>query len=158
MGNSSSIADPTAADGRYISKQSAKVTRPKCSEMAAMMDTQMPLRDDLNLMGLQELDSHLSIFESSNGGRDSSTPGAMSKILSPQMSNNVKPLSLNHPVKIFHTRVLSGQRFPVLGLRIQSSTVPTRMYPLLPILQFEFYPSIIKFRDQLRVKLLTSLL
>lgn len=78
MGNSSSIADPTAADGRYISKQSAKVTRPKCSEMAAMMDTQMPLRDDLNLMGLQELDSHLSIFESSNGRRDSSTPGAMS--------------------------------------------------------------------------------
>jgi hypothetical protein len=78
MGNSSSIADPTAADGRYISKQSAKVTRPKCSEMAATMDTQMPLRDDLNLMGLQELDSHLSIFESSNEGRDSSTPGAMS--------------------------------------------------------------------------------
>lgn len=38
----------------------------------------MPLRDDLNLMGLQELDSHLSIFESSNGGRDSSTPGTMS--------------------------------------------------------------------------------
>lgn len=78
MGNSSSIADPTATDGRHISKQSAKVTRPKCSEMAATMDTQMPLRDDLNLMGLQELDSHLSIFESSNGGRDSSTPGAMS--------------------------------------------------------------------------------
>jgi hypothetical protein len=78
MGNSSSIADPTAADGRYISKQSAKVTRPKVAEMAATMDTQMPLRDDLNLMGLQELDSHLSIFESSNGGRDSSTPGAMS--------------------------------------------------------------------------------
>jgi hypothetical protein len=78
MGNSSSIADPTAADGRYISKQSAKVTRPKVSEMAATMDTQMPLRDDLNLMGMQELDSHLSIFESSNGGRDSSTPGALS--------------------------------------------------------------------------------
>jgi hypothetical protein len=76
MGNSSSIADPTAADGRYISKQSAKVTRPKVTKMAATMDTQMPLRDDLNLMGLQELDSHLSIFESSNGGRDSSTPGA----------------------------------------------------------------------------------
>jgi len=29
-------------------------------------------------MGLQELDSHLSMFESSNGGRDSSTPGTMS--------------------------------------------------------------------------------
>jgi hypothetical protein len=78
MGNSSSIADPTAADGRYMSKESAKVTRLKDSEMATTMDTQMPPRDDLNLMGLQELDSHLSIFESSNPGRDSSTPGAMS--------------------------------------------------------------------------------
>jgi len=46
--------------------------------MAATMDTQMPQRDDLNLMGLQELDSHLSIFESSNPGTESSTPGAMS--------------------------------------------------------------------------------
>lgn len=32
--------------------------------MAATMDTQMQHHDDLNLMGLQELDSHLSIFES----------------------------------------------------------------------------------------------
>jgi len=46
--------------------------------MAATMDTQMPQHDDLSLMGLQELDSHLSIFESSNPGRESSTPGAMS--------------------------------------------------------------------------------
>jgi hypothetical protein len=37
----------------------------------------MPQHDDLSLMGLQELDSHLSIFES-NPDRDSSTPGAMS--------------------------------------------------------------------------------
>ncbi len=32
--------------------------------MAATMDTQMQHHDDLNLMGLHELDSHLSIFES----------------------------------------------------------------------------------------------
>lgn len=42
------------------------------------METQIPQHDDLNLMGLSELDSHLSIFEASNPGRDSSTPGAMS--------------------------------------------------------------------------------
>ena len=42
------------------------------------MDTQMQHHDDLSLMGLQELDSHLSIFETSNPGRESSTPGAMS--------------------------------------------------------------------------------
>jgi hypothetical protein len=45
--------------------------------MATTMDTQMPQHDDLNLMGLQELDSHLSLFESSIR-RESSTPGAMS--------------------------------------------------------------------------------
>ncbi|EPE29646.1 FAD/NAD(P)-binding protein [Glarea lozoyensis ATCC 20868] len=41
------------------------------------MDSHMSQHDDLSLMGLQELDSHLSIFES-NLGRDSSTPGATS--------------------------------------------------------------------------------
>ncbi|EKD19194.1 vacuolar protein sorting 33A-like protein [Drepanopeziza brunnea f. sp. 'multigermtubi' MB_m1] len=40
--------------------------------MAAIMDIQMQHLDDLNLMGLQELDSHLSIFESSNPGMESS--------------------------------------------------------------------------------------
>ena len=42
--------------------------------MAAIMDTSMPQHDDLHLMGMQELDSTLSIFESSNTGRDPSTP------------------------------------------------------------------------------------
>lgn len=42
------------------------------------METQISQHDDLNLMELSELDSHLSIFEASNPGRDSSTPGAMS--------------------------------------------------------------------------------
>lgn len=49
--------------------------------MAITMDTQIPHQDDLNhdtLMGLQELDSHLSVFESSNLGRESSTPCSMS--------------------------------------------------------------------------------
>jgi hypothetical protein len=81
MGFSSSITDPTVADGPYISKQPPKVTRFKLSDMAVTMDTQMPQHDDLSqdtLMGLQELDSHLAIFESSNPGRDSSTPGAIS--------------------------------------------------------------------------------
>jgi hypothetical protein len=42
--------------------------------MAMMMD-QITHTDDLNLMSFQELDSQLSIFESSQVGRDSSTPG-----------------------------------------------------------------------------------
>ena len=81
MGISSSFADPTATDGSYISKQASKVTKFKVSEMAATMDTQISQHDDLTqdtLMGLQELDSHLAIFESSNQGKDPSTPGAIS--------------------------------------------------------------------------------
>jgi len=49
--------------------------------MAATLDSHMSQQDDLShdtLMGLQELDSHLAIFESSNPGRESSTPGASS--------------------------------------------------------------------------------
>lgn len=41
----------------------------------------MPHQDSLShdtLMGLQELDSHLSMFDTSNLGRESSTPGAIS--------------------------------------------------------------------------------
>lgn len=44
--------------------------------MASTMDSHMPQHEDLNLMGLHELDSHLMEFESL--GRDPSTPGAMS--------------------------------------------------------------------------------
>ena len=52
----------------------------KVSDMAATMDSQISQNDDLtqDLMGLQELDSHLAMFESSGPGRDSSTPGAIS--------------------------------------------------------------------------------
>lgn len=78
MGNSSSTADQTVTDDPYTSKKQPKVTRLKLSEMAVTMETQVSQHGDLNLMGLQELDSHMSIFETSNPGRDSSTPGVMS--------------------------------------------------------------------------------
>jgi hypothetical protein len=78
MGNSSSVPDPSAEQDRpYISKQLLEVIELKNSHMTTSMDTHMSQHDDLSLMGLQELDSHLSIFES-NLGRDSSTPGATS--------------------------------------------------------------------------------
>ncbi|QSZ33907.1 hypothetical protein DSL72_005481 [Monilinia vaccinii-corymbosi] len=44
------------------------------------MDAQISQQDDLGhdtLMGFQELDSHLAIFESTEDGRDSSTPGTI---------------------------------------------------------------------------------
>lgn len=49
--------------------------------MATAMDAQISQQDDLGhdtLMGFQELDSHLAIFESTEDGRDSSTPGTIS--------------------------------------------------------------------------------
>lgn len=46
--------------------------------MTAAVDNQMHQNDDLNLMGLHELDSHLSLFDPSVFRAESSTPGAMS--------------------------------------------------------------------------------
>jgi hypothetical protein len=46
--------------------------------MAATLESQMHQHDDLSLMGLQELDSHLSLFDPSVFRGESSTPGAMS--------------------------------------------------------------------------------
>lgn len=62
--------------GTHISKHSPKDLIIADSEMASTMDSHIPQHDDLNLMGLHELDSHLMEFESL--GRESSTPGAMS--------------------------------------------------------------------------------
>ncbi|CAG8949588.1 hypothetical protein HYFRA_00007821 [Hymenoscyphus fraxineus] len=45
--------------------------------MASTMDSHIPQHEDLNMMGLHELDSHLMEFESALE-MDSSTPGAMS--------------------------------------------------------------------------------
>ena len=157
MGNSSSIADPTAADGRHISKQSPKVTRLKRSEMAATMDTQMPLRDDLNLMGLQELDSHLSIFESSNEGRDSSTPGAM--------SNSPFGDSINTAEQQLHTIIVEspGESIPYKspfgpGPRakfMDQKFTHTISYVFAPaVSQIKFQASIKKALDHFKFKLL----
>lgn len=57
----------------HISRQQPTIPGPDACKVASTMDTQLVQQDDLNLMGLQELDSHLSIFESSLV-RDSSTP------------------------------------------------------------------------------------
>ncbi|TEY37424.1 hypothetical protein BOTCAL_0519g00030 [Botryotinia calthae] len=49
--------------------------------MATTMDAQISQQDDLGhdtLMGFQELDSHLAIFESTENRKDSSTPGTIS--------------------------------------------------------------------------------
>ena len=153
MGNSSSSAYPTATDNQHISKQSTKVTRKvtglKTPDMATMMDTQLPPRDDLNMMGLQELDSHLSIFESSNPGRDSSTPGAM--------SNSPFGDSINMIEQHTHTIIVEspGEKVPTY-VSPYGNGPPARFseqkfknaipYVFAPsVSQFEFQPSIAMF-------------
>ena len=74
---SSHIAEPPLTkDGPYahISTGSPNFRKLNLTEMAATMDNQM--QDDLShdtLMGLQELDSHLAIFET-GPDRETSTP------------------------------------------------------------------------------------
>lgn len=81
MGQSSSTAHPTVADsGSYMPKKQPKVTRLKFSEMAVTMESQIPQHEDLNLMGLHELDSHLSIFETSDPARGGSSTPSMSNL------------------------------------------------------------------------------
>ena len=84
MGTSSSRnSDPSVTEHTFISKHSKEVTGFRAPDMATTMDAQLSQQDDLGhdtLMGFQELDSHLAIFESTENGRDSSTPGAISTL------------------------------------------------------------------------------
>jgi hypothetical protein len=68
------------------------------------MDTQMSQHDDLSLMGFQELDSHLSIFDP---GRESSTPGANSTMgYADSNSTNEQPsttIIVESPIELYST-------------------------------------------------------
>jgi hypothetical protein len=86
---SSSTAHPAVtedSESPHISTQSDGVKRSKVPEMALAFDAQAHHPDDLNhdtLMGLQELDSHLSIFEKTAvHSRDLSTSDSLSDVLS----------------------------------------------------------------------------
>lgn len=65
---------PPVPSDQYILKCPPKATGSRSLDMAALLETSLSQNDDLHLMGMQELDSTLSIFESSNPGRESSTP------------------------------------------------------------------------------------
>lgn len=65
-------------DGAIYSTPPSQISRIKVSDMATTLDNQMSQPHDLShdtLMGLEELDSHLGIFEPSpNPAREASTP------------------------------------------------------------------------------------
>lgn len=126
MGNTSSTTgDPSLADSRhsYMSKISRPNKQIKFQNMATTLDTQIPHHENLNhdtLMGLQELDSHLSMFDTSNLGRESSTPGAMSNSAFEDAIKTVeKPASviaIDQPDKDFSPEFESDSNPPNLPL------------------------------------------
>ena len=87
----------------------------------------MPQHDDLSLMGLQELDSHLSIFES-NPGRDSSTPGATSSSAYgepiPAIDNSSTTIYVDSPRKTWEKKSVSTASYDGKALH-QRSVIPT---------------------------------
>jgi lysine-specific histone demethylase 1 len=92
------------------------------SMMMATMDNAMTNHDDLNLMGMQELDSTLSIFESSHAGDAASTPGT---------SNYDFESTLNFNESLSQTIVVQTpvDQFPKLdhcGLSSQTPLAETR--------------------------------
>jgi hypothetical protein len=78
--------------------QSAGVRKSKVLEMALVFDAQAHHPDDLShdtLMGLQELDSHLAIFEKTAiRSKDPSTSDSLSDVLSDDLNTiEVTPIS-----------------------------------------------------------------
>ena len=111
--SSSSYAHSLTEDISYISRVKPRVKRLKVSNMATMMEAQLPHQDD-TLMGLQELDSHLAMFDSSDMGRESSTPGAMSTIASDELLISTEHMSqtitVDSPIEMDPQRFSSAQK------------------------------------------------
>lgn len=99
---SSSTANPTVAESEapYMSTQSTRIIKSKIPEMAVAFDAQIHHQDDLGhdtLMGLQELDSQLAMFENSaDPGKGSSTPNSLSDILSTNSYSAIDTSSSTH--------------------------------------------------------------
>lgn len=93
---SSSTASPTVgedSESSYIS--SSRITKSQDQNMALVFDTQSGDQDDLGhdtLMGLQELDSHLSIFETPADRQNGSTTPASSSDFASDHSYNASNL------------------------------------------------------------------
>jgi hypothetical protein len=101
--SSGTASHPTVTEYRnspYISPDSSETTKSQMSKMALAFDTQAHHQDDIShdtLMGLQELDSHLAIFEgSSTPAKGSSTSGALSDIISDDIHISVDVPSNHH--------------------------------------------------------------
>lgn len=98
--------------------------------MATTLDNQMSHQHDLShdtLMGLQELDqeldSHLAIFEPSNPGRDSSTPGAISVSTVDDSVNNFEQSS--NTIIVDSSGESYSRKYQCDAYSVESRTRPT---------------------------------
>ncbi|TVY20610.1 Lysine-specific histone demethylase 1A [Lachnellula arida] len=89
------------------------------------MDGQMSQHEDLNLMGFQELDSHLSMFDP---GRDSSTPGATSTVGYTDFNSTIEQASntivVESPMEMIYSRKLQPESY--FHIKPGQSKSPTR--------------------------------
>jgi hypothetical protein len=105
--------------------------------MAATMDNQMPLHDDLNLMGLHELDTQLSLFESSVLRGESSTPDAMSNSPFGDFDQRSQTIIVDAPDEIYSSKMqyTSGSRARFVEQNFVNGIqyVPSSLLPYLQI-------------------------
>ncbi|RKF82581.1 Lysine-specific histone demethylase 1A [Golovinomyces cichoracearum] len=71
-----------------ISRQQSRIMGYETPTIVSVMDNQISHHEDLGLMGLQELDSHLSMFETSNFSRDFSIPDGFPSPLEGMLYNS----------------------------------------------------------------------
>lgn len=85
----------------------------------------MSQHEDLNLMGFQELDSHLSMFDP---GRDSSTPGATSTVGYTDLNSTIEQASntivVESPMEMIYSRKLQPESY--FHIKPGQSKSPTR--------------------------------
>lgn len=142
MGSASSSTEkPIAAEyikGQYIYPESSGSSRSQKSSMALTIDTQVQIGDDFGqdtLMGLQELDSQLAIFEgSADTPNGVSTTDSVSDITSdlPQNSHDVQPRIQIHESNIINTlSKVESASLPSRNLQWEVKTNGTLMYVLI---------------------------
>lgn len=121
---SSSTAKPIAAEdikGQYIYPESSGSSKSQKLSMALTIDNQVQIGDDFGqdtLMGLQELDSQLAIFEgSADMPNGASTTDSVSDIISdlPQNSHDVQPR-----IQVQESNIIN------LFSKVESASLPSR--------------------------------
>ncbi|RKF53253.1 Lysine-specific histone demethylase 1A [Erysiphe neolycopersici] len=77
----------------HLSKQHPHVMGYKTPSMISLLDSHISRHDGLSLMGLQEFESHISMFENSNLSRNFSTPDRFSSSTLEEILDNTEQMT-----------------------------------------------------------------